>query len=262
MEFCAQHARAGMVNIKGKKCCHDNCSRVPSYGVAGSGKSEFCAQHARAEMVDVKHKRCGTNGCARRIAYSVTRSGKGELCRQHASEAAAVSSTTEHVQESDTFDSSPTENEVDSIGSVRGRKYCSHGADTHRGDSINEKSDRKGCANGERRGSTTPLITGLSKRSTDVDTGEEACVKLELNLDYFRRSVDGVRKRSIPPASFHTNGLGARSDSRTDPNAKRDHKGSPVVSAQFSGIDEMVSREAGSKVKFDWSVSEPSNYFF
>eukprot|EP00752_Nemacystus_decipiens_P016879 g15111.t1 len=67
-EFCAQHAKAGMLDVVHKR---------PSYGVEGSSKkAELCAQHAKAGMVDVVGKRCGHPGCTTSPSYGVEGSSK------------------------------------------------------------------------------------------------------------------------------------------------------------------------------------------
>ena len=45
VEFCCEHMKDGMVNVKSKKCDHHGCAKLPSYGVAGTTKREFCSAH-------------------------------------------------------------------------------------------------------------------------------------------------------------------------------------------------------------------------
>ncbi|CAM9558247.1 unnamed protein product [Sphacelaria rigidula] len=80
VEFCATHARAGMVSVRNKRCGEVGYSTWPSYGVAGSGKARFCDTHARAGIVDVKTKRSGEVGCFTLPSFGVAGSGKAELC--------------------------------------------------------------------------------------------------------------------------------------------------------------------------------------
>lgn len=56
-EFCAPHAKGGMVDVYNKRCGYPGCTKGPSYGVAGSKKREFCAQHATDGMVNVCSRR-------------------------------------------------------------------------------------------------------------------------------------------------------------------------------------------------------------
>ncbi|CAN0344470.1 unnamed protein product, partial [Ectocarpus sp. 12 AP-2014] len=56
-EYCATHAKDGMLNVISKRCDHPGCSKHPSYGRKGSKKAEFCVAHASKDMVDVCSKR-------------------------------------------------------------------------------------------------------------------------------------------------------------------------------------------------------------
>ena len=53
-EYCAQHARGGMVDVWSRKCKTEGCSKKPSFGVAATKMVEHCAQHARIQ--------CGVEG--------------------------------------------------------------------------------------------------------------------------------------------------------------------------------------------------------
>ena len=57
MEYCAQHALEGMVDVKSKKCRTEGCGKRPSFGVAGTKNVEHCAQHAPEGMVDVRSRK-------------------------------------------------------------------------------------------------------------------------------------------------------------------------------------------------------------
>ena len=65
MEYCAQHALEGMVNVHSRSCRTEGCGKVPSFGVAGTRTVEYCAQHAREGMVDFKSKKCRTPSCGK-----------------------------------------------------------------------------------------------------------------------------------------------------------------------------------------------------
>lgn len=69
-----------------KRCAHPGCTKQPKYGVAGSKKREYCAPHAKGGMVDVYNKRCGFPGCTKGPSYGVAGSKKREFCAQHATE--------------------------------------------------------------------------------------------------------------------------------------------------------------------------------
>lgn len=50
-----------------KRCSHEGCTKLPSWGLAGSRKHEFCAQHAMEGLVEVvrKWKTCSYEGCTK-----------------------------------------------------------------------------------------------------------------------------------------------------------------------------------------------------
>ncbi|CAM9266773.1 unnamed protein product, partial [Ascophyllum nodosum] len=65
-EYCAQHARNWMVNVRSRKCRIEGCDKWPSFGVAGTRAAKYCAQHAPDEMVNVcSIKQRGTEGCGK-----------------------------------------------------------------------------------------------------------------------------------------------------------------------------------------------------
>ncbi len=78
-EFCAQHAKDGMIDVRSKRCGHRGCITRPSYGVNGTTKAQFCARHAEEGMVNVRSKRCGHEGCTTRPSYGVH--GTKKVCR-------------------------------------------------------------------------------------------------------------------------------------------------------------------------------------
>ncbi|CAM9675420.1 unnamed protein product [Ectocarpus sp. 8 AP-2014] len=87
-EFCSQHARDGMVNVNNKRCIQPNCTTIPSFAAAGSKKAEFCSQHAREGMVDVRSRRCSQRGCNTQPSLGEA-GGSSKIpgaCKAHASE--------------------------------------------------------------------------------------------------------------------------------------------------------------------------------
>ena len=83
-EFCAKHAKEGMIDVIRKKCCHPGCTTVASYGFGGKKKPEFCSKHAKEGMVNVVSKRCSHPGCATQPSFGVDGSKKPEFCSKHA----------------------------------------------------------------------------------------------------------------------------------------------------------------------------------
>jgi len=51
-----------MVDLRSKRCLHRGCSKVPSFGVDGSNRSEFCSEHKRDWMVVVQRNSLSSVG--------------------------------------------------------------------------------------------------------------------------------------------------------------------------------------------------------
>ena len=86
MEYCAQHAPEGMVDVKNKKCRTEGCGTLPSFGVTGTKTMEYCAHHAPEGMVNVKSRKCKTEGFGKLPYFGVAGTEIGEYCAQHAPE--------------------------------------------------------------------------------------------------------------------------------------------------------------------------------
>ena len=84
MEYCAQHAQGGMVDVKNRKCKTESCGKISSSGVRGTKTAEYCAQHALEGMVSVKYRKCRTEGCGEKPSFGVAGSKTAEYCAQHA----------------------------------------------------------------------------------------------------------------------------------------------------------------------------------
>jgi hypothetical protein len=47
-----------MVNVKSKRCIHENCDKIPNFNNFGETTAEYCFTHKLKNMVNVKAKRC------------------------------------------------------------------------------------------------------------------------------------------------------------------------------------------------------------
>ena len=79
MEYCAQHAPGGMINVRSRKC------RSSTSG-AGTKIRENCAQHEPDGMINVRNRKCRTEGCVKRALFGVAGTKITEYCAQHAPE--------------------------------------------------------------------------------------------------------------------------------------------------------------------------------
>lgn len=80
-EFCFDHKRLGMVDVRSQKCAVYGCRKQPVFGVEG-GKSEFCGDHKKPGMFDVKSQKCLAGGCRTRPIFGKD-GGKAEFCGKH-----------------------------------------------------------------------------------------------------------------------------------------------------------------------------------
>lgn len=63
-QFCAPHAKPGMVNVSKRRCAVAGCPRHPSFARKGDKTSCFCAEHATEGMVSPEHtKQSATDKC-------------------------------------------------------------------------------------------------------------------------------------------------------------------------------------------------------
>lgn len=82
--YCKEHAEQGMVNIVQKRCAHASCTRQPSYNVEGTTTPLYCVLHAEDNMVSVCHKRCLHVSCIKQPSFNVAGGAKAVYCKQHA----------------------------------------------------------------------------------------------------------------------------------------------------------------------------------
>ena len=83
-EYCAQHAKNGMVNVQSRNCKTEGCGTRPLFGVAGARTAEYCAQHAKYGMVDVQNRKCRTEGYDKHLSFGVAGTKTTKPCAQHA----------------------------------------------------------------------------------------------------------------------------------------------------------------------------------
>mmetsp|Transcript_7602 Transcript_7602/g.11390 ORF Transcript_7602/g.11390 Transcript_7602/m.11390 type:complete len:634 (-) Transcript_7602:183-2084(-) len=78
---CSQHKDEGMIYLKRRKCSHENCEKLSSYGRLG-GPARFCLTHKSPEMVDLVNRRCEMEGCNRRPVFALP-GQKARMCSDH-----------------------------------------------------------------------------------------------------------------------------------------------------------------------------------
>lgn len=83
-EYCARHAKAGMINVITRKCGEVGCLKQASYGVAGTKRRDFCVLHATPGMVNVHWNRCSEPMCSKQAIRPLDGSTRKTLCITHA----------------------------------------------------------------------------------------------------------------------------------------------------------------------------------
>lgn len=71
------------MNVRKHKCNHPTCTTSPVFGVAGTRKAEFCAPHAKEGMVPVSGKKCSGADCTKQLVYGLMGTTKAIVCVQH-----------------------------------------------------------------------------------------------------------------------------------------------------------------------------------
>ncbi len=76
--FCLEHKRPDDIDHVTRKCAYiGGCSKVPTYGLPNTKKSEYCDEHKPNGYVDVKHMKCKGPECKSRPTYGLE-GGKAE----------------------------------------------------------------------------------------------------------------------------------------------------------------------------------------
>lgn len=61
---CKEHSIGDiMIDVKNKRCIHDDCNKQPLYNYLNEKKALYCNEHKLDDMIDVTHKRCKTYLC-------------------------------------------------------------------------------------------------------------------------------------------------------------------------------------------------------
>ena len=59
------------MNVFKTNCKIEGCRKRPSFGVAGTTKREYCAQHAKDGVINVNIRPCRTEGCRNQLSFGV-----------------------------------------------------------------------------------------------------------------------------------------------------------------------------------------------
>ena len=73
--------------IKGTRICRDtNCNKEPSHNFKGHNKSIYCAEHATAEMIRIKGIWCISPGCEIQASFNLPNKSPPIYCKEHSQE--------------------------------------------------------------------------------------------------------------------------------------------------------------------------------
>ena len=83
-EYCNEHKKDGMINVKDKRCIHPDCTKGRLYGRPNE-YAIYCASHKLEGMYNKRSKRCIQLGCTTIPAYG--EKGKQAMyCNEHKKE--------------------------------------------------------------------------------------------------------------------------------------------------------------------------------
>ena len=83
-KYCAEHKKEGMVNVKGKRCEHEDCLKFPHFGNSGE-RPKYCVEHKKEGMVNVTGKRCEDEDCLK-FPYFGNSGERPKYCVEHKKE--------------------------------------------------------------------------------------------------------------------------------------------------------------------------------
>jgi hypothetical protein len=81
--YCTIHKVEGMINIKSKNCIHQDCKKIPVFNNEDEKKGLYCAKHKVEGMVDVKSKTCIHQDCKKQALFNNEGNKKALYCSKH-----------------------------------------------------------------------------------------------------------------------------------------------------------------------------------
>jgi hypothetical protein len=81
--YCSTHKLDGMINIITRTCIHDNCKTQPNYNYDGESKPKYCSMHKLDGMIDIRNKKCIHENCKTIPNYNFEGQVKALYCSSH-----------------------------------------------------------------------------------------------------------------------------------------------------------------------------------
>ena len=69
-EYCVNHKKIDMIDLKNKTCLQKDCIKIPNFGIIGK-KAEYCVMHKKIDMINVVSKTCLQKDCNKQPSYGL-----------------------------------------------------------------------------------------------------------------------------------------------------------------------------------------------
>ena len=187
MEYCAQHALEGMVDVKNTKCRTEVCVKGPSFGVADAKTAEYCSKHAPHGMVKVRSSACRIESCGKRPSFGVTGTKTAEYCTQHAPEGTVDvknrNGSTEGCGKQPSF----------GVAGTKAVEYGAHFAPNGRVDACSRNGTTGGCGKKLTFGVANTRRAEFHAQNTRLKCGVEGYREREVSPHHCgKETIDGV----------------------------------------------------------------------
>ena len=81
--YCSLHKEKGMIDVCHKKCCYEDCEKIPTCNFNGEIKAIYCFEHKEINMVNVKDKKCIFEDCNTQSVFNYEGLKEKLYCSKH-----------------------------------------------------------------------------------------------------------------------------------------------------------------------------------
>lgn len=83
-KYCKAHKKAGMIDVKNKKCKENGCRKIPSFNYPEQTIPEYCKEHKKEKMENIHNIRCAVSCCKTTAIYKFYKSNDNKkFCHNH-----------------------------------------------------------------------------------------------------------------------------------------------------------------------------------
>ncbi len=171
--FCFKHKKDSMVDVKNKQCEHKNCTKQPIYNKEGETKAIFCFKHKEDRMIDVKNKRCEHENCTKRPTYNKEEETKAIFCFKH-KEDGMIDVKSKRCDHENCI-KRPTYNKEEETKAI----FCSKHKEDRMIDVKNKRCEHENCTKRptyNKQGETKALYCSDHKKDRMIDVKNKQCV--------------------------------------------------------------------------------------